>query len=122
MDEHLDAHPYPYEGYDYAVGAPPPVTPLEAGAADLLAKLVIIGVTVASVAGAYAILKKMSKSEKKSRRQASRSAMKVLEKAAAKQSERAVNAASDRLGEFLTAPRLQGKPMRRVYTEVLKQT
>ena len=120
-EEYLDAYAYPSEGYGYeAVGAPPP--PVESGTSELFAKLAILGLTVAGVATAYAILSKMSKSEKKTRRQASRSAMKILSKAAEKQSARAVNAASDRLGEFLTARRLnEGRPLR-VKTEILNQT
>jgi thioredoxin-like negative regulator of GroEL len=121
VDEYIDA--YPYEGHGYAVGAEASAAADESsGTADLLGKLAVLGLAVAGVATAYAIMKKMSKSEKKTRRQASRSAMKMLSKAAEKQSERAVNAASERLGEFLTAPRLQGKPMRHVHTEILNHT
>lgn len=122
-DEYIDAYAYPNEGQDYAVGAPPEApTPLEAGAVDLLAKLAFMGLAVAGVAVVYVVAQKMSKSEKKTRRQAGRSAMKILSKAAEKQSERAVNAAGDRFGEFLTTRRFEERSPLRVKTEILKHT
>ncbi len=118
-EEFLDAYPYPYGTYGYAVGAPAPEA---SGTSELFAKLAILGLTVAGVAMAYGLLKKMSKSEKTTRRQASRSAMKMISKAAERQSTRAVDAASEKLGEYLTGRRLASRIPIRIKSEVLNQS